>query len=45
MMIVKHLFRNENKLYGNLMLVRVRTQDQQMTNTYQIDSQKDQKTL
>ena len=21
MMIVKHLFRNENKLYGNLMLV------------------------
>ena len=41
----ERIYYQNNQTHKNKQADRVRTQDQQMTNTYQIDSQKDQMTL
>ena len=41
----ERIYHQNNQTHKNKQADRVRTQDQQMTNTYQIDSQKDQMTL
>ena len=41
----ERIYHQNNQTHKNKQTDRVRTQDQQMTNTYQIDSQKDQMTL
>ena len=41
----ERIYHQNNQTHKNKQADRVRTQDQQMTNTYQIDSQKDEMTL